>query len=178
MEFLVVQGTVREGRRSIHAARYITEQLRERGHDVTLFDPAEREVPMLRTRTYADPGEPPEAVQEFRDYVVSCDGIILVSPEYNHSYPGALKNLLDHLYPEYEGKPFSYVTVSAGGFGGVRCMEDLESLTVTLNGYPGPGMPVSNVTDVFDGDDLVDKDYVDRFEEFCDKVEAHTERFA
>lgn len=177
MKFLVVEGTVREGRKSIHAARKVKELL-DREHDAELYDMKGREVPLLKTRTYTDPGDPPEDVQEFADLVEEADGIVLVSPEYNHTYPGALKNLIDHLYPEYEGKPFSFVTVSGGGFGGVRAQEDLESLALTLKGHPGPSLPVSNVNDVFDAEGgLVDEDYRERFEEFVEKTVEHTRKF-
>lgn len=177
MKFLVVEGTVRDGRTSIHAARHVTELLRTTGHDVDLFDPAERDIPPLQTRRYTDPGEPPEDVEVFGQLVEESDGIILVSPEYNHSYPGVLKNLLDYLYPEYEDKPFAYISVSAGGFGGVRLLEQLRLLTVTLHGHPGPALPVSRAREVFEDGELVDEEYTERFQDFVEKVVAHTERF-
>lgn len=179
LTFLVVEGTVRNGRKSIHAARYVTGLLEERGHDAELFDMAEHDVPLLETRRYTDPGDPPAAVERFGQLVEETDGIILVSPEYNHSYPGALKNLLDYLYPEYEGTPFSFVTVSGGGFGGVRCETKLVDLVHTLQGHPGPSLPVSGVQDVFDEDgELVDEDYEDRFTAFVDDTVEHTRRFS
>lgn len=179
MLYLVVIGTVRNGRQSIHPAREIVDRLESRGHDVEFFDMAERDIPLLETRTYADPGEPPADVQEFASLVEACDGLIIVSPEYNHTMPGALKNLIDHCYPEYEDLPFSFVTVSAGGFGGVRLATDLRELALTLNAWPGPSLPVSNVGDIFSDDGaLVDEEYDDRFESFLDDVEDHTERFA
>lgn len=177
--FLVVEGTVRDGRRSIHAARYITDLLQEKGYDAVLFDMKERDVPLLETRRYTDPGEPPEAVEEFGQEVEAADGIVIVTPEYNHSYPGALKNLIDYLYPEYEDKPFSFVTVSGGGFGGVRAQKDLNDLVLTINGWPGPSLPVSNVRDVFDEDGaLIDEDYEDRFDGFVERAIEHTRRFS
>lgn len=179
LRFLVVEGTVRDGRKSIHAARHVTELLRERGHRADLFDMAERDVPLLRTRTYADDGGAPEDVQAFADLVKAADGIVIVTPEYNHSYPGALKNLIDHLYPEYEDKPFSFVTVSGGGFGGIRAQSDLNDLVLTINGWPGPSLPVSNVGDVFDeAGDLVDDAYEERFTDFLDSTVEHVRRFS
>jgi NAD(P)H-dependent FMN reductase len=174
MEFTVVEGTVRDGRKSIHAARELVSRLEQRGHEAELYDPKGREIPMMRTRTYTDPGEPPENVQEFSSMVESCDCLVLVTPEYNHSYTGALKNLIDHLYPEYDGKPFGFVTVSGGGFGGVRAQKDLNELALTLGGHPGPSLPVSRIGEKFDnGGELVDEQLGDRFEEFVDKLEDH-----
>ncbi|MDY6761950.1 MAG: NAD(P)H-dependent oxidoreductase [Candidatus Nanohaloarchaea archaeon] len=179
LRFLVVEGTVRDGRKSIHAARYVTGLLQEQGHESDLYDMKERDVPLLQTRRYADPGDPPTDVEQFGQLVEDADGIVLVSPEYNHSYPGALKNLLDYLYPEYEDVPFSFVTVSGGGFGGVRAQKDLNDLVLTLNGWPGPSLPVSNVQDVFDADgDLVDEGYEERFEDFVERAVEHTRRFS
>lgn len=176
LRFLVVEGTVREGRASIHAAREVTDRL-DRGHDAELFDPAERDIPMLHTRTYTE-GEPPEDVQAFREKVLAADCIIIVTPEYNHSYPGVLKNLLDHLYPEYEDKPFAYVTVSGGPFGGVRVQEDLHRLTAVFGGHIGPSLPVLRVDSVFEDGELVDKDYEERFREFVAETVEHARRFA
>lgn len=180
MRFLIVPGTVRTGRKSIHAARYVQEVLEERGHDVTLFDMAEHDIPLMETRRYTDPGEPPDDVERFGQAVESADGIVLVTPEYNHSVPGALKTLLDYLYPEYESMPFSFVTVSAGPWGGVRAHQDLNNIVLELQGQPGPSLPVRNVGDVFDTDtgDLLDDAYAERFQDFVENVEDHTERFA
>lgn len=173
MKFLVIQGTVREGRKSIHPARHVTELLDEE-HDAELFDPKERDVPLLETRRYADPGEPPEDVEEFGQKVEDADGLVVVTPEYNHSIPGALKNLLDYLYPEYEDKPFSTVTVSAGGFGGVRAQMHLENIIAELQGRIGPSLAVSNVGDVFSEDgELQDDSYRERFQEFVEEAVEH-----
>ncbi|MDY6766432.1 MAG: NAD(P)H-dependent oxidoreductase, partial [Candidatus Nanohaloarchaea archaeon] len=104
LRFLVVEGTVRDGRKSIHAARYLTGLLEDEGYEADLYDMKERDIPLMETRRYADPGDPPQDVEAFGALVEAADGIVLVAPEYNHSYPGALKNLVDYLYPEYEDK--------------------------------------------------------------------------
>jgi NAD(P)H-dependent FMN reductase len=175
-EVLVVEGTVREGRKSVHAARKTVEMLEQKGVSARLFDIAEKDIPMLKTRTYADDGEAPEDVKEFSELVEKAKCVVLVSPEYNHSYTGALKNLLDHLYPEYDGKLFGFVTVSSGGFGGVRCLEDLQTLALTLGGDPGPSLPVSGVNAVFDENgELQDDDYRERFDSFAEEIAGQIE---
>ncbi|MDY6766433.1 MAG: NAD(P)H-dependent oxidoreductase, partial [Candidatus Nanohaloarchaea archaeon] len=69
--------------------------------------------------------------------------------------------------------------VSGGGFGGVRAQKDLNDLVLTLNGWPGPSLPISNVGDVFDSDgELVDEDYRERFDTFVDQAVQHTRRFS
>lgn len=176
MHFLVVVGTVRNQRKSIYPARKITEEIRNRNHDVVLFDMKNKDIPLLKTRRYTGPDEPPRDVERFGELVEMTDCLVIVCPEYNHSYPGALKNLLDYLYPEYNDLLFAYITVSAGGFGGVRVGEDLVSLTVTLGGIPGPSLPVSNVGSVFnENGDLVDESYEGRFNSFVEKIEEVSE---
>lgn len=179
MKLLVIPGTVRENRWSIHPARYVTELCNEQeGVDAELFDMAEYDIPLLRNRRYTDGDTHPD-VETFGQKVDDADGIVIVTPEYNHSYPGALKNLLDHLYPEYEGMPFSSITVSRGHFGGVRCQENLVQLVVTLKAHPGPHLAVARARDAFTEDgELLDEDYETRFEEFVEKAVAHTLRFS
>ncbi len=178
LEFLVIEGTVRNGRKSIHVAREIVGEFENQDYSAELFDPREKDIPLLETRRYTDPEEPPEDVEEFGRKVEEADCLVIVTPEYNHSIPGALKNLLDYLYPEYDDKPFSYVTVSGGGFGGVRALEDLESLTVTLGGLPGPSLAVSRVNQVFKDGELVDEDYAERFENFVEDSVEHVRKFS
>lgn len=64
-----------------------------------------------------------------------ADGFVLVFPEYNHGYPGALKNILDALKDEWVRKPFALV--STGGIsGGMRASENLLPVLQALQGMP------------------------------------------
>lgn len=177
-KILVVQGTIRDGRNSIHPARYVTDRFHENGYDVELFDMKDYDIPLFTRPRYMT-NDPHPDVDTFGQKVEAADSIVIVAPEYNHSIPGTLKNLLDHLYPEYEGTSFSYITVSAGGFGGVRALSHLHDVTLELNAHPGPDLPVSNVADVFDEDSTpTDETYEDAFEEFVEQVIEHAEQFA
>lgn len=177
VKFLVVTGTARSGRKSIHPARYVT-RLLDQEHEAELFDMKQKDIPVLETTRYMEGGVP-EDVEEFGRKVEETDSIVIVTPEYNHSIPGGLKNLLDYLYPEYEDMPFSYVTVSAGGFGGVRAVSHLHDITLELNAWPGPDLQVSNVGQVFDSDgELVDGEYEERFQQFVEEAVAHAENFS
>lgn len=171
MKFLVVLGTGREGRSSVHPAREVVERFEDKGHEAELFDLKEREIPFLGREEEA------EDVEKFREKVLECDGLVLVTPEYNHSYSGELKNLIDHLYEEYTDKPFMYVTVSAGGFGGVRAISHLHNVTLELGGLPGPDLPVSHVRKVFDDGEVVDEDFDRRLDDFVESCADFTERF-
>jgi NAD(P)H-dependent FMN reductase len=59
----------------------------------------------------------------WRDAIVRADGLVIVTPEYNHGYPGPLKSVLDLLLKEYIHKAVAFVGVSAGPWGGTRVIE-------------------------------------------------------
>lgn len=178
LTILVIVGTVRTGRNSIHPARHVTDLFQETGHDSELFDMVDYDIPYLDTVRY-QPGDPHPDIETFGQKVEAADALVIVTPEYNRSIPGALKNLLDHLFPEYEGKPFSYVTVSAGGFGGVSALSHLHDITLEFDAHPGPELPVSNVADVFDEDGtLIDTTYEDKFVDFVQQTVEHAAQFS
>jgi NAD(P)H-dependent FMN reductase len=62
--------------------------------------------------------------------VNSCDGFVIITPEYNHSFSGVLKNALDYLHSEWENKAVGFV--SYGGHGGVRAVEQLRAISGQL----------------------------------------------
>jgi NAD(P)H-dependent FMN reductase len=69
---------------------------------------------------------------EWRDTIIQADGLVIVSPEYNHGYPGALKAVLDLLLKEYIHKAVAFVGVSAGPWGGTRVIEALVPMVREL----------------------------------------------
>ncbi len=166
MKALLVTGTVREGNKSQKVAGEAFRHFSEVGES-KVFDLCEKEIPLMEQRLTVDES-PPEDVEEFKELVDWSDVIILVTPEYNHSIPGALKNLIDYLYEEYQDKAFSYITVSAGGFGGVRAQSHLHDITLAVGGRPGPSLHVSNVNDHF-GEEVSDE-YEERLRNFSEKV--------
>jgi len=104
---------------SRHAAQFIWEQVRKREGVITeLIDIAELRLPV------DDAGE---AIKDprFSEAVERADALIIVSPEYNHSFPGLLKHVLDSCLKEYIHKAVGVVGVSAGPFGGARGIQDL-----------------------------------------------------
>jgi len=71
-------------------------------------------------------GYPNAAVQKWSEFISSCSGFIVLSPQYNWGYPGELKNALDHIFNEWHGKPVSLVTY--GGHGGNKCGDQLRQV--------------------------------------------------
>lgn len=115
----VILGTVRQGRASENVAQFVFSEVEKReGVETTLID-----IRNLNIRV-DDAGE---AVKDkyFSETVTRADGLVLVVPEYNHGYPGMLKHVLDSNLKEYIHKAVGVCGVSAGGFGGVRVIENL-----------------------------------------------------
>jgi NAD(P)H-dependent FMN reductase len=76
-----------------------------------------------------------EARRRWAAKVAGADGYVFLTPEYNHGYPAALKNALDHLYLEWNHKPVTFVTYG-GSAGGVRAAEQLVQVAVELKMAP------------------------------------------
>ena len=115
----VILGTTRKGRASENVAKFVVGEVQKREGVVTEFiDIRELNFPL------EDAGE---AIKDpkFSETMNRADGLVLVVPEYNHGYPGMLKHVLDTNLKEYIHKAVGVCGVSAGGFGGVRMIQNL-----------------------------------------------------
>lgn len=170
----VIYGSARRNRQGIKAARFVSRKLEERGHDVSLVDTLELQLPELDLmyKEFAE-GEAPDAMQKVGQILARADGFIVVSAEYNHSIPSALKNLLDHYQSEYLYKPSGIVTYSAGPFGGVRALINLRAILAELGTSSIPSaFPVSKIHSAFDDEGVAqDAAYDDRIIKFLDEFE-------
>lgn len=171
----VIYGSVRgERRQGIKAARFLVSKLEERGHAVTLVDPLEYELPLLDLMYKEfEQGQAPEAMEKVGQILRNSDGFIVVSAEYNHGEPAALKNLLDHFQSEYLYKPTGIVTYSAGPFGGVRVLITLRAILAELGTPSIPSaFPISKIGEAFDDDgNALDQAYDRRIGKFLDEFE-------
>jgi NAD(P)H-dependent FMN reductase len=115
----VVIGTPRQGRLTEPAAKFVFGEVSKRSDiETELIDI--RKIPIRMD----DAGEALKD-SEFSATVSRSDGLILVAPEYNHSFPGLLKHVLDTNLKEYIHKAVGVCGVSAGPFGGARMIESL-----------------------------------------------------
>ena len=115
----VILGTSRKGRASVHAANLIADLLNRRaGVRSEVIDIASLPLPV------DDAGE---AIKDaaFAARIAAADGLVIVAPEYNHSFPGLLKHALDSCLSEYIHKAVGLVGVSAGPFAGIRVVQSL-----------------------------------------------------
>lgn len=109
---------------------------------------------------------------EWRDAIVRADGLVIVTPEYNHGPPGTLKGVLDLLLREYVHKAVAFVAVSQQVWGGTRVIESMVNmvremgLAVTFTDLNFP-----RVQDKFDVDgNLLDDAYIARADAFLDEL--------
>ena len=145
---------MRRDRMGPRAAQLVTRELERRGHEVHLVDPLELQLPLLDRMYKEHPeGEAPESSNGWRALYRSVDGFLVVSGEYNHGIPPALKNLLDHFLEEYFWRPSGIVCYSAGGFGGVRAAMQLR-MTLAELGMPSiPSLlPIPRIGETIDED--------------------------
>jgi NAD(P)H-dependent FMN reductase len=136
----VILASVREGRRGEALARWVHELAAARP-DVTaeLLDLREwalppyahKDSPGLAERGYA----PGSLERRWAEKIASLDGFLVVTPEYNHGYPGALKSALDAVYGPWNHKAVAFV--SYGGFAaGARAVEQLRLVAIELRMVP------------------------------------------
>lgn len=122
---LVIAST-REGRFGPTVARWFAGQVRNAGtFDLDLIDLAQLQVP-------AQPLTSHEHAVDLRARIAVADAVVIVTPEYNHSYPGTLKNAIDLAREEWFAKPIGFV--SYGGLaGGLRAVEHLRLVFAELH---------------------------------------------
>lgn len=164
----VLLGTNRKMRKSEFVAKWLIEQMGTRPEiETRLFD----------TRDFALPQDDygtgiKDQFPEWRDAIVKADGLVIVSPEYNHGYPGTLKAVLDLLLKEYIHKSVALVGVSAGPWGGTRVIEAMVpmvrelGLAVTFTDLNFP-----NIQRTFsDEGKLLDPAFEKRVQDFLDEL--------
>ena len=123
----VLYGSVRRDRQGIRAARFVEQQIESRGHTPTLIDALAVELPLLdRMYNEYDAGQAPANLESIARVLKASDGFIVVSGEYNHGIPPALKNMLDHFLEEWFWRPSAIASYSQGSYWGVRAAMQLR----------------------------------------------------
>jgi NAD(P)H-dependent FMN reductase len=168
LQLPVLLGTNRKLRKSIFAAKWVVQEMEKRPDIQTrLFDASDFALP------HDDYGqEIKHLFPEWREAIVKADGLVIVSPEYNHGYPGVLKAVLDLLLKEYIHKSVAFVGVSAGPWGGTRVIEAMVTmvrelgLTVTFTDLHFP-----YIEKKFDAEGkLLDQAYEQKVKDFLDEL--------
>lgn len=135
----VIIGSTRQGRFGDKPARWIADRLAERS-DITveLLDLRDFPLPFFDeaispSRRGDVPYSHPVAAA-WADAIDRADAFVIVAAEYNHGYPGILKNAIDYLYREWNRKPVAFV--GYGNAGGARSIEQLRAVAIELEMAP------------------------------------------
>lgn len=160
LDLVAIPGSLREGSYNRALATTLPDLLPEHArlevfelHDVPLYN------------ADMDDDHRPVPAQELRERIDRSDGLILVSPEYNHGIPGVLKNALDWASrPAFRspmaGKPTGLMGASPGGSGTMRGQQHLKVVLLGMAAqvFPHPGVAVSRARQKFADGVLTDED--------------------
>ncbi|MFF2301444.1 NADPH-dependent FMN reductase [Streptomyces sp. NPDC058128] len=135
LHLAVIQGSTRDGRLGPVVAKWLLHHAADRPDLTTdLIDLAETPLPTV----FPHLGQAPERAEDrallaaVSPRLAAADAFVVVTPEYNHSYPASLKNAIDWHHREWQAKPVGFV--SYGGFSaGLRAVEHLRAVFAELH---------------------------------------------
>src|SRR5438445_5738785 len=162
----IVLGTARQGRQSEHVANFLLSEMRKRPEiETELIDVGELKMSLH------DAGEGMKDA-DFAQKMTRADGLAIVTPEYNHGYPGLLKHALDMCLKEYIHKAVGICGVSAGSFGGARVIESLLAVMRELGLVTiFEDVNFGKIGTLFDErGNLLDENYIRRMDNFLNEL--------
>ncbi|MBG6102501.1 NADPH-dependent FMN reductase [Micromonospora vinacea] len=127
LRIAVIVGSTREGRVGDRLAHWFVEQAAR--HDdltVTVVDLTEYDFPA------AYPAEPTASIRAFVREVGRADAFVVVTPEYNHSFPAPLKEAIDYAYDEWQAKPVGFVSYGCRSTG-LHAVDQLRTVFTALH---------------------------------------------
>lgn len=132
----IIVGSTRPGRFNVQPASWIARLAKEhKDLNVELLDLKDFNLPLLDEDNTPMMGQyEKEYTKKWAEKIAEADGIIMVTPEYNHSTSGALKNAIDYLYQEWNFKPVAFVSYGSAA-GGSRAVEHLRGIAAELKMY-------------------------------------------
>jgi chromate reductase len=175
----IIAGTDRPDARSLEVAKIIADQLKSKNVNHNLI--SLRDVPLNQLDGSQYSQNQPEPIAELNSRILSSRGIIIVTPEYNGSMPGALKYFIDHWkFPEaYYHRPICLVGLG-GRFGGIRPIEHLAQIMSYRAAFVYPGsVSLTNIWSILKDGKLTDETaselltkHIDEFVDFIDAIES------
>ncbi|WP_406440458.1 NAD(P)H-dependent oxidoreductase [Streptomyces sp. NBC_01613] len=136
-KLVIIVGSVRDGRFGPVVASWVAEQAAVHGgFEVEVVDLAEIDIPLAlpaASPKYAGDGYPrPTGMAALTSALEGADAFLVVTPEYNHSYPAPLKAAIDWHYTQWTAKPVAFVSYG-GAAGGRHAVLHLENVLTELH---------------------------------------------
>jgi NAD(P)H-dependent FMN reductase len=136
-KLVILIGSVRNGRFGPTVASWVADRAHEHGaFDVELVDLAEVDIPLAlpaQSAKAAGASYPrPEGMKTLTARLDGADAFVVVTPEYNHSYPASLKAVIDWHYDQWAAKPVAFVSYGAAA-GGRHAVLHLENVLTELH---------------------------------------------
>lgn len=160
----IISSSVRTDKKSNRVALYLKNYITENKlAAVTLVDLSTYQFPVFEERLKFIKN-PSKDMLAFAEIIKLSDGIVMVSPEYNGSFPASLKNAIDLLYEEWHHKPIGIATVSSGPFGGINAFTGLLFTLIKIRAIIVPShFPATVVDKNFDENGVAtDKEATDK----------------
>jgi NAD(P)H-dependent FMN reductase len=160
MKIGIIIGSIRDGRNGKAVGDWVAQQAAKVAESqFQVLDLREFGLPLLTSATppaAADRQYGSEPVTRWSQAVDDCDGFIFVTPEYNHGVPGAFKNAVDSLGPEWIGKTVAFV--SYGADGGVRATEQWRQIVANFQMLDARAQVALSLFQDFDKDGFAPQD--------------------
>jgi NAD(P)H-dependent FMN reductase len=133
----IIVGSVREGRFGPTVASWLADEARAHGaFDVTVVDLADFDIPLVlpaESPKYAGDADPrPAGMAPLTEHLEAADAFVIVTPEYNHSYPASLKAAIDWHFTQWTAKPVAFASYG-GAAGGRHAALHLENVLTELH---------------------------------------------
>lgn len=133
----IISGTDRPNSNALRISKYLQSKYQQEGANAHIVDLQEFPITKVAGGKYRE--DLPE-VESFIKPAVDADGLVMVCPEYNGSYPGILKLFIDYLpFPKsLDKKPVALVGEANGSFGALRAVEHLQQVIGYRNAHVFP----------------------------------------
>lgn len=160
---LIISGTNRKGSYSLQVSRIVEGIYRDLSEPCEVLSLAD--IPFKETFNDPYSSTLPDSFKPFANKVEKAKALVIVSPEYNGSFPGILKYFIDHWpYPgSFTYKPVCLIGIGAGKFGGLRALEHLQGILIYRKGCICPEtVLIGNVNNVVKDSVIKDQDLMKR----------------
>lgn len=181
MKCAILVGSLRKGSFNLKVAK----QLIALSPELLDFEIIEIGKLPLYNQDLDDEGNPPTEWTEFREKISQFDGVLFITPEYNRSIPGVLKNAIDvgsRPYGEsvWSKKPAGVISVSPSAIGGFGANQHLRQTFVFLD-MPAMQQPeayIGKAGELFEGDELINESTKEFLHNFLEAYGDWVERYS